>query len=331
MVYDSLQISFGATSDISISLNLEAVNDERGEKPHFIGVFEIKKYLFVPVDKYITIERPIGQEISNLFEVEPYHANRKVYKLTIREFDLGIRSQLFSKRFFANVNIGVFEKGVDGSFQQTGILLYENAVSPKGGSSKVKQGYEALLDEWKRQFSSDMLKVAMCPQLQEGCEVTNFIAPSFSTRNNLLLNAESYFWVDSWLVDGEIIFSRPEALKRFYRRAYCLRYRKDPKFQSFESSISNDQYYIRLNRNFVLVTKSKLYFGINLWNEDEYKGKGFEDVFIFDYSIGQSINFNPYFSKGFTGSIGLMGNVTYIYSEFFTIRPFLSLQVGIKL
>ncbi len=331
MIYDSLTISFGTPRVPVYGVKIDTIIDARNINPIFIGVHEATRYLYIPVDRYVAISKPLAIELKEFFSLADYDFKVDEFKLLINEFDVGTQKQFFSKKYITLVDISVLSRNEKGDYEKLGHLIYEIATSPKGFMPDPKMGYDVVLDSWKDRFAADMIKLSSCPQSEYNCRLPNLINESQSLKKNLLVNLETALWLDTWLVDGEIIFSRPESQSRFYRHAFCIRYRNEEKFQSYESSLANDQLNFRLSEHFVFTIKSKLFLGINLWSDTEYQDRGFEDVLLLDYSLGQYFLFNHYYRKGITGGIGVMGSATYIYSEGFSVKPFLTLQLGIKL
>jgi len=331
LIYDSLAVEFGSTGGPVPHVNIDTVMDARKNDPAVIGVHETNRYLVIPVDRYVVLDNPLSCEITGMFIIDDKSRHENVLRLEINEFDVFARRQFFMTKYVTHANISLLSGNEDDSFHHKGNLLYETTASPGGFMAKPKQGYQAVLDRWKDQFTEDMIQVSSCIQTGSVCRLPNLIDESHSLRNNLIISMETSIWHNSWLADGEIIFSRPESKRRFYRKAYCIRYRREERLQSLEYSISNDQFNFRISDNFSLVLKSKLFFGLNLWTDEEYRVRGFEDIFILDYSLGPGILFNPYYKRGITFGTGLTGSATFIYSEGFSVKPYISIQLGIKI
>ena len=104
---------------------------------------------------------------------------------------------------------------------------------------------------------------------------------------------------NSWIVDGEILFSHPEGQRKFYRKASLMRYRYSKEYQSLETAFNNKQFHFRLNNSFLFSLKSKIFMGINLWSESEYKKHGLEDLLLVNLSMSQIITYNPFYKRGF--------------------------------
>lgn len=312
-------------------MDVDTVIDLRAQKLHFIGVYETTRYFFIPVDRYVSVKQPLSVEIQNLFAYPGEQSHNKRFSLTLQEFEVLTQSQFFQKKYLTRTLIGVYTTDRQGHSEHLGNLLYDVSVSGKRPIKDGSSGFVASLDSWKRLFSADMLKLAHCPQEEEYCRLPNFFAPQQPIAHNIIANAEASVWKNTLLVDGELVFSRMENQRRFHRKTYGIRYRHESKFQSFEWSLANDQLNYRFSKHFMLTLKSRLFMGINRWNEEEFRQRNFLDIFIFDYSLGQQIVFNPFLKRGVVGGIGVMGDVSYIYSEGLSIIPLLTVHLGLKL
>lgn len=330
MVYDSLAVDFGYSRAQAIGVCVDTVVDLRDQSPFFIGVDETTKYLFVPVDRFVTISKPLSHEVQLLFEPAPKGRDEIRYALAIDEFQVLSEIQFFQKKYITRATISVYSLDSLGGQKPLGFLVYDESVSAKWGTRNEVASYQESLNSWKNKFISHMILVTHCPQTEPNCKISNFIPWSQPPTNNFIAGLEGSFWKNTLLVDGELIFSRMESQKRFYRKAYTLRYRQEKKFQAFEWSLANDQFNYRLSNHFLLTLKSKLFLGINRWSEAECRNRNFIDVFILDYSLGQYIAFNPYAKRGVIGGIGVMGDISYIYSEGISVTPLVSAYLAIK-
>ncbi|NOU17108.1 MAG: hypothetical protein HOO91_06070 [Bacteroidales bacterium] len=329
--YDSLVIEFGKSKINSINLFVDTVIDVRNTKPSCLGVWEKKKYVFVPVDNFLQIQKPLATEIKGMFLISPNTSTNSKYRLQIDEFDVFANEKFFSKNFTCNASVSVYSLKEDNKYYYSGTLMYETTSKSRVKKKNIGLGYEDIIDKWKINFMLDIDKIRACKANDSLCAIPNYKRFSFPIKKNLYTNLESFIGQKSWLMDGEIIFSRPETEKKFYRHAYCIRYRNDEKYESFETSVYNTQQNIRISNKMVLILKKKLFFGLNRWVESEYAKHGLEDIFLVDFSLSQSITFNQLSKKGVIAGFGIMGNVNYIYSEGALFQPYLIVQLGIKL
>jgi hypothetical protein len=331
MVYDSLVINFGNCDVTQINARVDTIRDLRIMPHNCVAINEMTKYAFIPVDNLVITKKLLSKEIANLFyqKPEPNFVNK--YQLEINEFIINTKKELFKTSYTCNVAISVYSIDTSMNRHFSGILLYENNASYSPRKKNLKLGYEKIIDTWKTQFISDFKKINSCYGVDPNCQLSNYRNELHAAKKNMLINTETIIGANSWLVDGEIIFSRPEAQKSFFRQAYSLRYRNEKKYEAFETSLYNNQNYQRVSDAFLFALKSKFFIGINRWKENEYKNHGLEDVLLLDFSFSQNIVWNRLFKNGITLGIGVMENLTYIYSNDFTFKPYAVVQFGVKL
>lgn len=330
MVYDSLVVDFGCSHPTAVGVSIDTVVDLRHENPFFIGVDESTKYLFVPVDRFVTLSTPLSHEIESIFQWEQSGKTDTRYSLEIDEFRVLNERRFFQKKYITRATISIYTLDSLGEKKPKGFLVYDESVMAKRGKYSEVESYRESLNNWKSRFVAHMVMITHCPQTEPHCKIPNFSSWSRPPKNNFITGLEGSFWKNTLLIDGELVFSRMESQKRFYRKAYTLRYRQEKKFQAFEWSLANDQLNYRLSNHFLLTLRSKLFLGINRWSETEFQQHDLLDIFILDYSLGQYILFNPYAKRGVIGGIGVMGDISYIYSEGISVIPLVSAYLGIK-
>lgn len=134
-----------------------------------------------------------------------------------------------------------------------------------------------------------------------------------------------------WITDGEIIFSRREAKNLVIRDGYNIRYRHGDHFEAIEFGLSNDYLFYRIKSNLILKAKSQIMFGFNRWDDMATTRHKFWDAVIVDYSLSQSVLYNPLDQRAIIVGLGLMENVYYVHSQKVKIQPALMLHLGLKL
>ncbi len=330
MVYDSLLVSFGISDQKIIGPNIVKVIDNRSENEHFIGVHEANKYLYIPVDRYIALKRSLSTEIFSLFDSSGFEDYPKFW-LQVDEFKLSRRKQFFMQKFVTHAIIDVLEEVEEDSLREVGSLVYDEYASAKKFMATDSDGYAETLEQWKSRLKNDLIKLSIYETNHEHSSIPNLYPIHLSKKKRIVFTLNPALSPNVLLVDGEILFTRAEPSKVFYSKAYNLRYRKEEKFQSFQFSLANDQMNWRLGNHFVTTLKSGLYLGINQWAEEEYQDKLFWDIFIIDYSLSQFVSLHPKNRSGIVCGLGVMGSVSYIFSQGFQFQPFLAFQMGIKI
>ena len=325
-ISDSLVVEFGKSNLHQIKAIVDTVIDQRNLSPNCIAITERKKYYNVPIDYRILTSKPLGTEIKELFSNQP-DSSLKNYKLEIKEFTIRSIPKSSKDHFSCNSIISIYSTQPNAYI---GTLVYETSDVLKRNKKQPQKEYEAFIDSWKNKFITDMNAIALQTSTEPTISIPNLIKKQSDFRKNMILSTDVAIGTDSWVVDGEIMFSRPEPQAKFYRQGNILRYRHEKTYESLEFPISNRQYNYRLNNNFVFVSKQKLFWGLNYWADNEYAKHGIQDLLLFDFSATQSIVYNPFYKRGIVCGLGIMESATYIYSEQVKYKPYIILQIGIK-
>ena len=330
LISDSLVVNFGYMIEPRISSAADKVIDQRNLRPNCIAIGERTKYLFVPVDYFIVLPNPLSTGIQKMFLQKTDSSPQVNFNLEIKEFNIRSEAHSFTNKYICNSIISVY-KAAGHENDYLGTLVYETQTTGSTAKKKQKEAYETCIDAWKQSFASDMNKIAVQASADSIVTFKNLIKEPSDFRKNFIISTDVAIGINSWLIDGELMFSHPEPQRQFFRRGKILRYRHEEKYQSLEFSIVNNQFNYRLTDNFVFVLKSKLFWGLNSWNKNEYSTHGLQDIFLIDLSLSQSILYNPFYKRGFICGLGLLEDVTYIYSEDIRFRPYFVFQLGIKL
>ncbi len=329
-VSDSLVVDFGNSSLTKINAVVDTVIDQRKLAPNCIAITEKKKYFKVPIDYRILTSKPLRVGFSEMFSNKSDSTIINNIRLEIKEFVIKSESNFLKEKYTCDAIISVYSVKKT-NIGYIGALSYEFQGAEFKSIKHPQIGYEVFIDSWKTAFIADMNAIILHSSVDTSFSLPNLIKVSSDFRKNMILSTEVAIGLDSWLIDGEIMFSRPEPQPEFYRQGYILRFRREKRYESIEFSISNKQYNYRLNNNFVFVFKPKLFWGLNYWNKNEYSKHGLEDVFLFDFSATQSILYNPFYKTGIVCGLGIMENATYIYSEPTKVKPYIVFQISIKL
>lgn len=327
-ISDSLVVEFGRSDLHRINAAIDTVIDHRNLKPNCISISERIKYYHVPIDYRILTSKPLGTGIKEMFSNQPDSATNK-YKLEIKEFSIRSVPKPSKNYLSCNSIISVYSVKPQAN-TYIGTLVYETSDVLKRTKKQPQKEYEAFIDSWKDRFATDMNAIAQHSPADPAFSLPNLIRKQSDFRKKMIISTDVAVGANSWVVDGEIMFSRPEPQARFVRQGSILRYRHEKTYESLEFPILNKQRNYRLNNNFVFILKPKLFWGLNRWNDNEYAKHGLQDLLILDCSVTQSLVYNPFYQKGIVCGLGVMENATYIYSEQVKFKPYAVFQIGIK-
>ncbi len=329
-ISDSLVVGFGTDNLKKIDATIDTIIDKRNLKPNCINISERSKYYNIPIDYFILTSKPLSSEISGMFLKKNDSLISKKFSLEIKEFNITGKSQLFKSNYTCNSIISVYS--VDSNRKvYNGTLVYEIQNAVKKNKKQPEKEYEEFIDYWKSDFARDMNDIASHPVHDSTFKLPNLIQVKSGFRKNMIASTDVAFGKDSWLIDGEIMFSQPEPQSIFYRQGNIIRYRHETKFESLEFLIINKQFNYRINDRFVFMMKEKLFWGLNDWSNNEYSKHGIQDIIILDLSLSQSIVYNPFYKRGIICGVGILEDVTEIYSIGGKFKPYIMVQLGIKL
>lgn len=332
LVQDTLTISFDQSQSIISSVRVDTVIDTRNTHPRLLAEYEHTKYIFVPVDLLVLSKNPLNEEIQNAFQNPNPSKKEKGYELVLDEFELSKRNNsMFYPHYqlCASIHVHRQTKGKDAAY--IGQLLYETTMRKPFFGDKLKKGFETVSQKWINNLVNDLDSISQNMKMN-ATGLENFRYRKYYGRPlNMISGVDLHGGSGDWLLDGEILFSHREAKKRFYRDGYNIRYRKSKKYESIEFGLSSDYLYYRLNENFLLRGKSQLMLGFTSWNDLSETRHKLWDAFIGDYSLSQSILYNPIDKSSVVLGLGVSQDVFYIYSKGISFQFSLLLNLGLKL
>ena len=235
-------------------------------------------------------------------------------------------------RYLLNASVSLYQRHDQGSAEHIGDLLYESTCRKRFFRDKPKEGYESTIRIWQRELVQDLSMLAdrasRRTPIMENLRTTGYEGRPV----NMLIGLNAVVGTHSDVFDSEIFFSHREARRRFFRSGgYCIRYRDAEDFESIELGLSNDYLFHRLHPSIVFRGKSEIMLGVNRWKNIDTVDHKIYDALIVDYSLSQSLIFNPLDRRSLLLGIGLQENPFYIFSKRFQFQFGLLIYLGAKL
>ncbi len=310
MVADTLVVSFSDTLKPELgSLSVEKVNDLRNTDPNFLSVYEKKKWLFFPVDQIVKTSTPLSEQIQEQFfsdsiGITEYHVN-------INHFEIKNYTSLFGRQLVLHSTLEISEQNKENDSTFIGTFYYETSETSKK-KEPVAKSYEALLDKWSMRFGGDLLAVQNEIDKVVPGQYYHFRREQRAVEKNFYTSVEAFAGLHFWGIDGELWFSQPEANRIFNRSSGVIRYVNHPDFQAIALGSNVRRWNYRLNQHWIFTNKMALLLGINNWKNIKTVGHTLEEIFLFNASMSQSINFNPLDQNGLIFGIGIMEDLHYV-------------------
>jgi hypothetical protein len=336
LVQDTLIVSFAST-DLAKPVAhfvIDSVIDRRHEDARVLGRYEKKKFLFIPVDLLVCTTKPLNHEILGVLQ----QSNRKSidslqFQIIIDEFMLSRKTNsLLYPRYILNAAISLFNESASSDSEYIGQLLYELKIRKPIFGNNMKEKYESTLRRWQQEFVENLYTIQENSDFHS-LHLDNFRTQPYNGRpTNMLFGFDGILSSKSQMLDTEIYFSHREARKRFFRSGgYNIRYRDADDFEAIEFGLSNDYLFHRFSSNLLFRWKSQIMLGVNRWQDIQTTEHKLYDAVILDYSMSQSLVFNPIDKRSILVGIGLLENVFYVYSKGFQFQVGPLLHLGFKL
>ena len=334
LVQDTLKLSFEPLSELkSVPVKIDSVIDQRQELPRVLGIYEKNKYLFVPVDLIICTEKPLNREIFNIFQKHSNYENYQRVMLGIDEFKLSKKTNSWLyPHYRLNVFVSLYNMKDNNEQEYAGQLLYECSYRKSFFKDKLKKGFERVIQKWQQELLNDLsLREDKTSAQLQGME--NFRAAQYNGKPvNMFTNVDFIVSKHGEMIDGEIFFSPREARKCIFRSGgYHLRHRNAKDFESVEFGLSNDYLFYRFHLQMALRVNSQIMLGVNRWKDIKTVDHKIYDALIADYSLSQSLIYNPLDKRSLIVGIGVQENVFYVYSKDFLFDVGLLIHLGLKL
>ncbi|MBN2485629.1 MAG: hypothetical protein JXB34_06620 [Bacteroidales bacterium] len=308
IITDTVRIDFKADTIIPGNYVFNSIKDNRKVSPTLVSFSQKNKYLLVPVDIEICLNKPLAEALEfngslsimadsfaleiDYFIIEPYKGRLvNTYML------------------YANLPVKYIKNGIE---EPLGTIIYNFDYKPFQRKATYEQVCEEVLTNWHRQFKIDMISVSNSiknPQEKPVSLLTEAINKPYFF-NFTLGGAVGH---NFWQLEGEIHFTRPETTPTRWFAGSFFRYQNTPELEMAGFGKKLEHFNRRLSMNTVLDISSNFLVGLNKWkNTDDIK---LWQVFQLSLSSAQTINFDKQNKAGLILKAGLFENICYIIDK----------------
>jgi hypothetical protein len=325
-VADTIYVSFSSQNYKGPTFNLKEVRDYRSVHPAFISVFEQKKMLFFPVDQIVHTQQNLSQSIENRFSNDTIE--NLDFKADIHEFYVKNHTSMGTRQLVLRSTIEL-SKIEEDSTLFFGTLYYSENIKQKK-KIPIEDGYHLLIDLWATRFTSDVIAVDKnLDDLMNG-NFYHFRRDQHAVGKNLYVETELFGGLNFWGIDAGIWFSEPESERIFNRGIGIMRYVNHPDFHAIAYGSDVRLWNYRFTEKWLFSNKMAFFMGINNWKNMATVDHKFEEIFYFNVSFTQRINFNTLDKSGFVFGAGLMEDVHYVIYHQPKIKLGLTLNLAYK-
>ncbi len=303
-ISDTIRIQFRTDSIISSNYYIDTIRDNRNLHNTTISFTQKKKYLLLPVDQEICLDKPLAAYLSQ----SSNPLKKDTLALDMDYFIVDRYEGRFFKQYRLKADFPVYSIKNDSSMFK-GTMSYTFEYQPKKKKTTPEKAIEELLPKWHQQFKIDLLSTNL--YLHSGKNKPEaFIDYKFDKPYFLHTTVGGVVGVNFWQVEGELYLTRPEITKSTWFLSNIVRYQKTNDFETFSYGRKSEHYSRRISENWDFNVTSNLLLGI-------VKYSNIEDIKLYQLfqasvSSTQSIDLNKKNLSGFIFKAGLFENFYYI-------------------
>lgn len=326
-VADTLVVSFGKSAIPNCTFSIGKVFDSRSGSPDFLSIFEHKKWLYFPVDQVVVVPSPLAGEFSQKFIAGSDSV--PLYGVNVARFVINKKDTNRNRNLSLLATLEVYNVSNTGDSVFFGTFYYEQILKQKK-KEMLSLGYEQIIDDWARRFVSDIVSVDAGLTALNPDNFYHFRRGERAVNKNLYASVEMYYGFDFYGCDAELWFSEPEDAKIFQRNSGVLRFVNYRNSQAVALGRQVKRWNYRFSNNWLFTNKVMLLLGINRWKDHQQVAHKFEEIFLFDASMSQQINYNKLDETGFVFGVGLVEDLHYVIHRKISFNIGLSFNCAYK-
>ncbi|MCF7886246.1 MAG: hypothetical protein K9M80_07115 [Candidatus Marinimicrobia bacterium] len=317
--YDTLTVELPFDSLISNSAKTPQIIDRRELKPRQLGITQINKYMFIPVDQYITLNNSIAQNLAYQFQQDSiYFADTLVIDNLTLWYD--------SKPCLSAAHVLNGYSYITKNGHPVKQYRWEIRRKKQWGETK-SENFARLFQQWlKAQADS----IATFKTHQN-------VSPMEPLKYRRVFKSWSDFVVlqDGFIVNMNLTLDFP---KDHGQSAIFgsggLYYRQTSYLQSIGFYAFDQHWLYRINRAMVGRLNSNLRFGMNKLNRNKFDQPDWEDLLMLNMGLSAAVQYQPLNYRGLFFGGGLYLNINGLPTlpgKMKIIEPGLLFILGVRL
>ncbi len=317
LISDTLFIKIKNDSLVDNFQNNYNISDIRKYSDNVIGITQINKYKYFPVDQYLFL----NHSISNLlgYKLASDSINFQ-HKLIIEDINLWNDTKSFFKK--ARILSG-YSYLVDENDNKTKDWLWEIRYKNKK-KLEIEENLSNIFDTWLSS-QTDSLKYL------------NFNTQIYPYKYRRVL--ESWFdfilLPDGFIINGNLTLNFPQNHKnKWFLGSAGMYYRKSSYHESFTVGGFDQHWFKRFSPTIVWRNNSTFRFGINSFNHEKFEHVDYWNILMLNLGFSSSFEYRPKIFRGLFCGGGLYLNINglpYIPEKIKIVEPGIFTTIGICL
>lgn len=289
-IADTLVINLPVDSTRIAAKNPLPVLDYRETSGPSVGIRQINKWRYIPVDQYLLLPESLSTTLGGYL---PADTTRPGSALAVDNITLWYdRSPMFGSGWKLN--------GRTRLVSDRGSTLYDwqwERRIKKEKKEELEDTIGRLVDDWM---------VAQGKVLREELPALN--APPYIYRRQLLLQLDTIILPDGYILNSRLSLDFPaDQLNSYNRGAPGMEvyYRKSSHHESIAVGGKKQQWLKRLGPSWITRLDLAFKIGFNSFNPDKYDYIHWRNIFLINTGLTATLEYRPPYYRGLFAGVGL--------------------------
>jgi len=315
LIADTLYVSTYADALTLTDFPAIQILDERVDPPTIIGIQQIKKWRYIPVDQYIALNEPLETQLTKFSQKFQVTGNQT---LVIDHLSLWYDA---SPTFGAARTLNGYTRLVDSSGKTVRDWqweLREKTTRKQAPSDNIA----ILLNKWM---------IAQTESLQKR-PVSDLPVSPYRYRRQMIPWTDIIGLRDGYIVIAHLALDYPaDQMQKFIRGSPGIYYRKSSEHESIAIGGKDQQWYFRLTPSWLARLNTTIRVGFNNFNPRKYEYVDFWNIMLVNLGFNASLEYRPVYHKGLFVGAGLHQAVNILPSVINTLEIGWLFSIGLVL
>ncbi len=264
--------------------------DRRETPGSFLGIRQIKKWRYIPVDQYLVLPESLSTALGRYL---PADTARSDIALAIDNIFVWYDG---SPMFGDGWKLNGHTRLVDGRGTTIHDWQWEQRIKKKR-KQKIEDAIGQLVGNWM---------LAQGKALDEDISVPN--APPYLYRRQLIFLMDTIILPDGYILNGRLSLDYPaDQLDSYTRGApgMDIYYRKSSRHESVAVGGRKQQWLKRLRPSWLARLDLSFRIGFNSFNPDKYDYIHWRNIFLVNAGLTAAVEYRPPYYRGLFAGVGL--------------------------
>ena len=293
-IADTLVINLPEDSSlIAADMPLQVV-DYRETSGPFLGIRQIKKWRYIPVDQYLVLPEPLSTALGRYL---PADTAQPGIALAIDNIFIWYDGSLM---FGNGWKLNGRTRLVDGGGTTIHDWQWEHRVKKKR-KQKAEDAIGRLVGEWMS---------AQAKALNEDISIHE-VSP-YRYRRQLMFRVDTIILPDGYILNGRLSLDYPaDQMERYIRGApgMGIYYRKSSRHESIAVGGKQQQWLVRLRPSWLGRMNFSFRVGGNSFNPDKFDHVDWWNILLVNFGLTATVEYRPRYHKGLFAGAGLYQSV----------------------